>query len=127
MPPFCVAFILAAVSFVLAGIKQRPFKTRLWKPHHWLVATHLLFFAAAIDVGVLSANPVVNPTIPHHADPIGRHALDALTYGSMASCCFWVWHMKGFRWYATSLIAMAELITFGALFVAGMSVAGDWI
>jgi hypothetical protein len=34
---------------------------------------------------------------------------------------------EGVRWYAASLMAMAELITFGALFIAGMSVSGDWI
>jgi hypothetical protein len=35
--------------------------------------------------------------------------------------------MKGFRWYAASLMAMAQLITYGALFVAGMSISGDWL
>jgi hypothetical protein len=35
--------------------------------------------------------------------------------------------MKGFRWYASSLMALIELPTFAALFVAGMSVAGDWL
>jgi len=35
--------------------------------------------------------------------------------------------MKGFRWYAGSLMALMELPTFGALFVAGMSVAGHWL
>jgi hypothetical protein len=35
--------------------------------------------------------------------------------------------MKGFRWYATSLMVLVEVLTWGALFVAGMSVSGDWI
>jgi hypothetical protein len=35
--------------------------------------------------------------------------------------------MKGFRWYATSLMALMELPIIGALFVAGMSVTGDWL
>jgi hypothetical protein len=127
VPPFCIAFILAATSFVLAAVKQRPFKTRLWKPHYWLVVTHVMFFAAAIAVGVLWANPITNPTVPHHADPFAVRYLDAVTYGSLVSCGFWIWRMKGFRWYATSLMAMGELVTCGALLVAGMSIAGDWI
>jgi len=128
VPPCCVAFILAACSFAWAGLKQRPFKTRLWKPYHWLVCTHLLFFAAAIALGVLrAANPIADPNLPHNADPAARLYLDAITYGSFASCGFWTWRMKGFRWYAASLMAMAQLITYGALFVAGMSISGDWL
>jgi hypothetical protein len=37
VPPICIAFILATISFVWAGMKQRPFKTRLWQPYYWLL------------------------------------------------------------------------------------------
>ena len=126
-PPFCIAFIFAAASFVLAAVKQRPYKTRLWKPYHWLVVTHLLFFAAAIVVGVLCAYPGPNPTVYHHAVASASRYLDAVTYGSLISSGFWIWRMKGFRWYAASLMALAELVTWGALAVAGMSITGDWL
>jgi hypothetical protein len=46
VPPICFAFLIAAISLVWAAQKQRPFQTRLWKPHHWLAFTHRLFFAA---------------------------------------------------------------------------------
>jgi len=127
VPPICFAFLFGAISLVWAAQKQRPFHTRMWKPHHWLALTHLLFFAAAIIVGVLGQNPVTNPTIIHSADKTAELFLDVVTYGSLASCVFWIWRMKGFRWYATSLMALAELVTWGALFVAGMSITGDWI
>jgi len=96
VPPYSALFILAATSFVLAGIKQRPFKTRLWKPHHWLIVTHLLFFATAIAIGVVWASPTTSPTIPHHANLTGRHNLGAVFYGSIVSCGSWIWRMKGF-------------------------------
>jgi hypothetical protein len=127
VPPICFAFVLVAISFVWAAQKQRPFQTRLWKPHHWLALTHLLFFPVAIIVGVIGGNPVTNPTIPHSASQTAKLYLDVVTYGSLASCGFWIWRMKGFRWYATSLMALAELVTWGALFVAGMSITGDWL
>jgi hypothetical protein len=127
LPPLAIAFALAGISFVWAGIKQRPFKTGLWKQYHWLVSSHLLFFVAAIAVAVFYANPITNPTITHPSNPSGALCLDAVTYGSLASCGFWIWRMKGFRWYATSLMALAEVITYGALFVAGMAVTGDWL
>ncbi len=101
------ASVIAAFSLFSAGLNQRPFKTRLWKPHHWLVLTHLLFFAAAIGIGALWENPIANPGIPHHADPVARFYLDVVTYGSLVSCAFWIWRMKGFRWYAASLMALA--------------------
>jgi len=127
LPPVCFVFAVAAMSFVLAAWKQRPVQTRLWKPYHWLFLTHLLFFAAAILVAVLLENPVSNPTIPHHASASARVWLDILTYGSLVSYAFWVWRMKGFRWFAFSLMFLAELSVWGALFIAGMSIAGDWL
>ncbi len=127
LPPLVIALALSGTSLVWAAIKQRPFRTRLWKPYHWFVICHLLFFAAAILVGVLGANPMGNPTLPHPPNPSAERWLDVVTYGSIASCGFWIWRMKGFRWYGTSLMVLAETITWSALFIAGMSVSGDWL
>jgi hypothetical protein len=127
VPPFCFVSPLVAVSFVWAGLTQRPFQARLWKPYHWLVLTHLLFFPAAIVVGVLFANAVTDPSIVKHADRSAVLWLNTLSYGSLASSAFWIWRMKGFRWCASSLMALIELPTLGALFVASMSATGDWL
>jgi hypothetical protein len=127
LPPLVFALLLSATSLVWAGIKQRPFRTRLWKPYHWFAICHLVFFAAAIAVGVLGVNPTPNPTLPPPPNPSAERWLDVVMYGSIASCGFWIWRMKGFRWYATSLMVLVEVLTWGALFVAGMSVSGDWI
>jgi len=127
LPPLALVLVLSAFSLVWAGIKQRPFRTRLWKPYHWLVTCHVLFFVAAIAVGVFGANRVSNPTLPHPPNPSAEHWLDVVTYGSVVSCGLWIWWMKGFRWYATSLMVLAEVITWGALFVASMSVSGEWL
>jgi hypothetical protein len=64
VPPLWILFGLAAGTFLWAWQKQRPFRRRLWKPYHWLVLTHLLFFAAAIAIGVLWENPVTIPVSP---------------------------------------------------------------
>lgn len=127
LPPACFAFVMAAISFVWAGQKQRPFQMHLWKSHHWFALTHMLFFAAAIVVGVMLANTEPSADIPHSAYRSGELMLDVVTYGSLVSCVFWIWRMKGFRWYATSMMVLAELITIGAVFIAGMSVSGDWL
>jgi hypothetical protein len=70
--------------------------------------------------------------IPGHSpypreNQIGTVCLDILWCASFASCAFWVWRMKGFRWFAISLMALLELPILGAILVAGMSVSGDWL
>jgi hypothetical protein len=127
IPRALVVFVLALASLTLASIVQKPFEKGLWRPHYWLVLTHLLFFPAAIAAGVIWANPITNPTIPHRAIETGRWYLDSLTYASFASCVWWVWRMKGFRWFAASLMLLVEVPVFCALFISGMSIAGDWL
>jgi hypothetical protein len=34
---------------------------------------------------------------------------------------------EGFRWFASRLMAAIECPIVGALFIAGMSVTGDWL
>jgi len=127
LPPLSVTLLLSTISLVWALIKQRPFKVPRWRPIYWLVVTHAFFFIAAIAVAVLGANPITNPTVPHPPIPAAERCLAILTFGSLASCGFWVWRMKGLRWFAASLMLVAEVITYGALFIAGMAVSGDWL
>jgi|HubBroStandDraft_6_1064221.scaffolds.fasta_scaffold00016_67 hypothetical protein len=127
VPPFCFAWPIAAISLVWAAQRQRPFGRTVWLPYHWLILTHLLFFVAAIVVGVTWVNPITNPTVRHSTNPIASRCLNVVLYGSLLSCAFWIWRAKGFRWYATSLLALAELPTVAAVFVAGMSISGDWL
>jgi hypothetical protein len=46
---------------------------------------------------------------------------------SLALAAFWVFRMKGVRWFALCLVIMLQLILLGALFVAGMAISGDWL
>lgn len=127
LPPLSGTFLLSAMSLVWAGFRQHPFKSGHWRPGYWLVTTHSLFFISAIVVAVLGANPITNPTFPHPPIPAAQHCLEIVTLGSLASCCFWIWRMKELRWFATSLMLVAEVVTYGALFIAGMAVSGAWL
>jgi len=53
LPPLCILLPLAVVSLVWAWRRQHPIRKRLWRPDHWLVLSHLLFFAATISIGAL--------------------------------------------------------------------------
>jgi len=53
LPPFCILLPLAVVSLIWNWRRQQPMSKPLWRPAHWLVLSHLLFFAATIHIGVL--------------------------------------------------------------------------
>ena len=72
IPRVLVVSVLALASLTLAAIIQKPFERQLWKPYHWLVLTHLLFFPAVIAAGLIWANPITNPTVPHRAIEAGK-------------------------------------------------------
>ena len=81
---------------------------------------------SAIVVGVVWVNPMTNLGV-HPVDRSADLCLDVLTYGSLVSCAFWVWRMKGFRWYAASVMLLVELPTWGAFCIAGMAITGYWL
>ena len=121
-PPLEVMFAVAALSLICAAAIQRPFRNQQWKRLYPLALTHLFFFFAVVAVGNLF---VVNPRNgPNHT---GVLLLETLMYCSFASCVFWTWRINGFRWLAGSLAFLLEVMTLGALFLAGMQVTGDWL
>ncbi len=124
IPPLLIIFIGACLSLALAFWKQRPFRNPLWKSSHWFVLTQLLFFPAAISIGVLY--PASNPGFLH-ANSTATIAFELLAWLSYALAAFWVYRMKGFRWLALSVVAALQMILMGAFFVAGMAVSGDWL
>ena len=114
IPRVLIVCVLALASLTLAAKRQKPFERHLRRPYHWLTLTHLLFFPAVIAAGMIWANPITNPSIPHRAVEAGQRWLDVLMYASLASCVWWVWRMRGFRWFAASLMLLGELLLFCA-------------
>jgi hypothetical protein len=90
-----------------------------------LVFTQLLFFPAIIAVGVFypSATSWPNP----QPNRIGDLWLNVLFCGSVGMGAFWIYKMKGLRWFAASLVVLLQVILTGAGFIAGMSVSGEWL
>lgn len=73
----------------------------------------LLLFALA------AASLLCARHLPFTQTRAGVLALDILMYASFASCAFWVWKMKGFRWFAGSLVTVLELPVLGAFSYRG--------
>ena len=124
LPPLLVVLIGACLSLATACWKQRPFRSPMWRNSHWLVLTQLLFFPTAISIGVLY--PASTPSYLH-ANSRASIAFDLLGWLSLALAAFWVYRMKGLRWFAFSVVAVLQIILMGAFFVAGMAVSGDWL
>ena len=122
--------VLALISTCAAAVFQRPIHRNLWKSRHWLALTQFFFFPAILAAGVIWANPV-NPLkdsiVLHPASTSGVRSLYLLWYSSLASSLFWVWQMKGFRWFAISLMTLIEVLLNIAIFIAWMSISGRWI
>ncbi len=126
LPPFLIIFVSASLSLAIAFLKQRPFRNPLWRGSHWLALTQLLFFPVVISIGVLypASGPSFLRTSPNS---IASTTAGILGWLSLALAGFWVYRMKGFRWFAFSLVAVLQMILMGAFFVAGMAVSGDWL
>jgi hypothetical protein len=89
--------------------------------------TQLLFYPLAIVIGAAFQASIHPRTEPLQPNRLGEHLLDALTIASLVPAALWVYSMKGLRWLAVRLVILQETVIWGALFVAGMSVSGDWI
>ena|ERR1700722_8962830 len=126
LPQLLFAFLIATASLVTAFFRQRPLQSPQWRPSHWLVLTQLLFFPVVISLGVLY--PAQGPSsVQAIAHPTANQACDFLGWLSLALGTFWIYRMKGFRWFAASLVAVFELVLFGSFAIAGMAITGDWL
>lgn len=123
-PPFLTILAVACLSLALAAWKQRPYKNGLWKSSHWFVLTQLAYFPIAISLGVLY--PASSPSF-YHSESVANRACGLLGWLSLLTAAFWVYRMKGFRWFGLSLVAILQIVLLGAFFVAGMALSGDWL
>ncbi len=119
--------VLLTLGVVVSFAWQRWFGNGRWKHHYWLVLTQFMFYPAVVTVGVLY-RVSTNPTLPlPKANPVADWTIDVLFFLSLALSFFWVYRMKGFRWFAFCIVGLQQLLLCGAMFVAGMSITGDWL
>lgn len=125
--PICGwACLLLVVGLVVAFAWQSPFGHGRWKRYYSLILTQFLFFPAVVAVGALYGS-----IKPGHAPPpvnrVAEMAVEILFFLSLALSFFWLYRMKGLRWFAFCLVTLQQVFLFGAALVAHMSITGDWI
>lgn len=126
LSPLLQVLIVGVITVVCAAWKQKGMRSLFARSHHWSVFTHLLFFPAAIAVGVLLDAPILDDR-PISPNRFGEISLEILLWASLASCAFWIWKMKGSRVLTAGVVTVLEVPVLAALFIAGMSVTGDWL
>ena len=127
VPPFCYFATILALGLLGSAAWQKPFQRSVWRPHYWLALTQLLFVPALAVVGALY-RVVPDPNRPlARENALADWSINALVLLSLVSCFFWVYRMKGIRCFAFCVLVIQEVFVLGAMFLAGMSISGDWL
>jgi hypothetical protein len=126
MPPFAYGTLSLGLSFIASVIRQRPFSKPIWQQTYFIVVLQFLFFPATLAVAVLGR---VDWQQPHFPGPNkwGLRVEDVFALGSLIVGIYWVWRMKGLRWFAVSLAMLQLCLLAAANFVAAMSLTGTWL
>jgi hypothetical protein len=118
--------ILLIVNFFLSLIFSWRKLRNCWKRAHWVILANLVFFPIVVAVGVtFAAHP--SPGTAAKVSPFAEWTLDAILLLSVLIGIFCVYAMRGLRWLALSAFLVEECLLFGAMFISGMAISGDWL
>ena len=109
-----------------ASIQTWRFHRVRWKKEYWFVFINLLFVPVVIAIGVLGRidpSPVSRP----QPNTVLVWANNGFFGISLLLGIYWVYRMKGLRWFAVALMMLQLWIIFFAGFIAGMALTGDWL
>jgi hypothetical protein len=117
----CLLLIIVAGALFLW---HKPYRKGLWKQFYWLVFTQLLFYPAVMAAGwIFQLEPPFY--LPNsRTQTTGFWIIGSLFFISIALGLFWVWKIKGFRWYIFSFVATLQLLLCSACLFAGFSITG---
>jgi hypothetical protein len=126
VPPFLFFSVPAFFSLLILTRRQkvlaRPIETRTWL----LPLVVFLIFVSTLIIGVRGRvdwqqNPFPGPNTR------GIRECEILALSSLATGVYWIFLMKGTRWFALSFTIFQFLMLASANFVAQMSLTGRWL
>jgi hypothetical protein len=126
VPPYRYITLFVAINLAASIIKQRPFKRSNWVRTVRFPAIVFLCFIATIAVaagGYVSVNHI-SIAEPNHW---GLRACHLLAFMSFGAGTYWIYRLKGLRWFAVSVTFLQLWLLAGANFIAVMALTGDWI
>lgn len=124
--PLWLATLALVANLGAALIRKWPFRHDRWSKTYWLAFASLLFIPATIATGVLGA---IDPGIVPRPKPstLAVWMSNGLLAASFVSGMYWVYRMKGLRWFALAVALLQLWILLGAGFITGMALSGDWL
>jgi len=126
LPPALCATAPIFASLCMSIVRQQPFASDVWRKTYWVVIVQFLLFAGTITVAIVGWVDWQQPIFPG-PNRLGLRIVNALSLTSLLLGVYWVWRMKGKRWFATSAALFQLSMLLGAGFVAGMALTGTWL
>ena len=118
-----MCFITLAVfgNLVVSRLIQKPFGRDVWKRKYYIAIVQLVCYPATLLVAACGAVDGPEP------NAWGFRATYALAIISFGVGIYWVWLMKGIRWFAVSVVILQLWLLAAANFIAGMALTGRWL
>lgn len=124
--PFWLVTLALIANLGASLTLQWPFRRGRWKKEYWLVFTNYLFIPVLLAIGVIAAlDPAMVPR--PRPNTLAVWASNALFVVSFLLGIYWVYRMKELRWFAVAIALIQLWMLFGAGFIAGMAISGDWL
>lgn len=124
--PFWLVTLALIANLGASLALQWPFRDGRWKKEYWLVFTSYIFIPVTLAIGVIAA---VDPEMVPRPKPntLAVWTSDGLFVAALLLGAYWVYRMKGLRWFALAIALIQLWVLFSAGFIAGMALSGDWL
>ena len=126
--PMSLVTVAIMVNLAVALIRKWPFRRDRWEKAYWLSFANFLFFPAIIAVAVIGTVAVpIGDAPPPKLNTLAVWTSNGMFFASFLLGVYWVYRMKGLRWFALGLLIVQQWILCGAAFVAAMALSGTWL
>jgi hypothetical protein len=124
--PFWLVTLALVANLGAVLVRKWPFRQDRWKNEYWLVFASLIFVPITISIGVLAG---IDPgKVPRpKSSTLAFWTSNILFFASIALGIYWVWRMKGMRWFTLAVVLLQLWMLMGAEFISGMALSGDWL
>jgi hypothetical protein len=124
--PLLLVTLAVVANLVAALVYRWPFHGERWKRQYWLAFLSLLFIPITIAIGEVGwIDPSMSPRPTPSALLVWTN--NGLFIASVVLGIFWIYRMKGLRWFALAFALTQLWMLFWAGFIAGMALTGDWL
>jgi hypothetical protein len=124
--PMWLMTLAVVMNLGAALLLKWPFRHDRWKAVYWLLFVNFLFIPITVAIGIFGA---IDPAQVPRARPntLAVWANNGLFFAAFVLGIYWMYRMKGLRWFAVAILLLQLWILLGAGFITGMSLSGDWL